>query len=89
VASRGLRRPTLGITGDSEFGSALAGVQRERHGRKPSASYLSEVPQAYALHRLKERRPQVPVRPFDGVDPMRLSDIQALIKSELHPPKLQ
>ncbi len=25
----------------------------------------------------------------DGVDPMRLSDIQALIEGELQPPKLQ
>ena len=55
------------MTGDSELGSARAGIQRERHGRKPPASYasfLSEVPQANALHRLRDRGPQVPMRPM-------------------------
>jgi hypothetical protein len=56
-----------GITGDSEFSCARAGVQRERYGRKPSAScasHLPGVPQGNALHRLKVRPSHVPVRPM-------------------------
>jgi hypothetical protein len=46
---------------------ARAGVQRERYGRKPSAScasHLPGVPQGNALHRLKVRPSHVPVRPM-------------------------
>jgi len=68
----------------------LAPVQRERHGRKPPASYASTCPKcSKAMHFivLETGGRKFQCVQCDGVDPMRLSDIQALIKGELQPPR--
>jgi hypothetical protein len=79
-----------GITGDSEFGSA----RRRRFSVTVMAENLAtptcpkcRKPMHFIVLETGDRKFQCVQ--CDGVDPLRLSDIQALMKGELQPPKLQ